>query len=73
MTDAAVYNPFDFRKDFFFRRRHGQLNWRKLAEVDLERVVAEVDVDTLQENVEHITFADIGEEGNRKNQANKNQ
>jgi hypothetical protein len=31
--------------------------------VDLERVVAEVDVDTLQDNVEHITFADIGQEG----------
>ena len=44
---------------FFFRHRSGQLDWEKLEKIDLERVVREVDVDTLQENIAHITFADV--------------
>lgn len=57
----SSYSSLDFRKDFFFRRRHGALDWTKLRSVDLERVVRTVDVDALQENVEHVTFADISE------------
>lgn len=116
--------PVEFRKDFFFRRRHGKLDWRKLVRLCLPFfppnspsffscmecklfcffffcvwhvtgwsrlgaccsaskackrkatlviqitplkcftfLVWQVDVATLQDNVEHITFADIGEEG----------
>lgn len=47
---------------FFFQKRYGRLDWRKLAGVDLNEVVSRVDVDTLQDNVEHLTFSDIGEE-----------
>ena len=57
----SSHSSLDFRKDFFFRRRHGALNWRKLLSVDLERVVRSVDVDALQDNVEHVTFADVTE------------
>jgi len=56
------WEEVEFRNDFFFRRRNGKLDWRKLANVDLERVVSTVDVATLQDNVEHITFADVGED-----------
>lgn len=52
----------DFRREFFFRRRNGRLNWRQILNVDLERLVSEIDVETLQDNVEQITFADISED-----------
>jgi zinc finger protein DZIP1 len=61
MMEPTVHSSLDFRKDFFFRRRHGALNWAKVLSVDLERVVRTVDIDALQDNVEHITFCDIGE------------
>jgi len=67
---SANLSAVNFRRDFFFRRRNGKLNWRKIAQVDLERVVRMIDVDTLQDNVEHITFADIGEEGKSSRQTN---
>ena len=38
------------------------MNWRQLASVDLESVVRNVDIGVLQENIEHITFADLTEE-----------
>ena len=54
-------NSIDLRKNFFFRPRNGLLNWRKIASVDLEHVVKTVDVNILQDNIEHITFADLTE------------
>jgi len=52
-----------FRKDFFFRRRHGKLDWVKLCRVDLQQVVRDVDIDVLQDNIDQITYADITEDG----------
>ena len=49
----------DFASSFFFRHRSGKLDWEKLERIDLERVVREVNVDVLQDNIAHITFADI--------------
>jgi hypothetical protein len=60
--EAAGSAP-PIQRPFFFRRRRGRLDWKKLQRVNLEKVVTEVDIDTLQDNVEHITFADIGEDG----------
>ena len=60
-STQSAYSALDFRKDFFFRRRSGALDWSKIRKVDLERIVRTVDVDELQENVENITFADITE------------
>lgn len=37
-----VSQSIEFRKEFFFRRRNGKLDWRKLVNVNLERVVREV-------------------------------
>ncbi len=56
-SGAAASAP----KKFFFCRRTGRLDWRKLSKVDLQRVVSEVDISVLQDNVEHITFADVGD------------
>jgi hypothetical protein len=51
---------------FYFQRRRGRIDWRKLDRVDLEAVVNDVDIETLQEHVDHIAFADVGEEGGRQ-------
>ena len=48
---------------FYFKRRRGRIDWRKLDRVDLDQLVNEVDIDTLQEHVDHIAFADVGEDG----------
>ena len=48
-------------KGFFFRQRRGHLNLRRLEGIDLERLVREVDVDILQQNIADITFCEFGE------------
>jgi hypothetical protein len=48
-------------KRFFFRRRTGRLDWRKLSRIDLMKVVVDVDIAALQDNIENITFADVGD------------
>jgi len=58
-SHSQPHNP---HTEFFFRRRNGKLDWRSINTLDLERVVATVDVDTLQEHVESLTFADINED-----------
>eukprot|EP00600_Ochromonadales_sp_CCMP1393_P003028 CAMPEP_0174989194 /NCGR_PEP_ID=MMETSP0004_2-20121128/20579_1 /TAXON_ID=420556 /ORGANISM="Ochromonas sp., Strain CCMP1393" /LENGTH=1304 /DNA_ID=CAMNT_0016242561 /DNA_START=94 /DNA_END=4008 /DNA_ORIENTATION=- len=47
---------------FFFQQRRGHLNLRSLAAVNIEKLVREVDVDTLQAHVENITFCNLREE-----------
>jgi hypothetical protein len=61
MTVTAPVAAAPAPKKFFFRRRTERLDWRKLSKVDLHRIVTEVDISALQDNVEHITFADIGD------------
>jgi zinc finger protein DZIP1 len=48
-------------KGFFFRQRRGHLNLRRLEGIDLERLIREVDIDVLQQNIEDITFCEFGE------------
>jgi hypothetical protein len=103
------FKPTELRRDFFFRRRKGKLDWRKVRTtavcfpgacshcchlpcpkrswstsiwrrwlsrysrqfscISLDPLCqlplpgAQVDIDTLQDNVEHITFADLNEDG----------
>ncbi len=49
-------------KGFFFQQRRGHLNLRGIAKVNLERMVREVDIDTLQQHIENITFCNLREE-----------
>jgi hypothetical protein len=44
---------------FFFQQRRGKLDMRSLARVDVERVIEEVDVGTLQMHLENLTFSDL--------------
>lgn len=42
------------RKSFYFQQRSGKLNMRTIGRVDIDSVVKDVDIDTLQ--VRHVTF-----------------
>ena len=64
MFDSSVGNSMDgsmWAKDFRFQRRHGRLDWRKLSSVDIDRVMRDVDLDALEDNLENIKFAEISE------------
>ena len=39
---------------FFFRQRHGSIDWRKIANLDVDRIACEVDVDSLQELADNM-------------------
>ena len=65
MFDSSVGNSMDgsmWAKDFRFQRRHGRLDWRKLSSVDIDRVMRDVDLDALEDNLENIKFAEISED-----------
>ncbi|CAE8657245.1 unnamed protein product, partial [Polarella glacialis] len=47
---------------FIFRPRTGRINWRLLHSLDLDRVVREGDVDTIQAHMDNITYARFGRE-----------
>ena len=44
---------------FGFRKKSARLDWRKLAAVDLDRVAREIDIFTLQDNIDHITYCNL--------------
>ncbi|CAM9926974.1 unnamed protein product, partial [Phaeothamnion confervicola] len=50
------------RKAFYFQARSGKLDMRSVGRVDIERVVRDVDVDTLQLHLEGIAFCDVTED-----------
>lgn len=45
------------RKSFYFQQRTGKLDIRAIGRVDVDRVVKEVDIDTLQVGTFHQTRA----------------
>lgn len=47
---------------FIFRSRTGRLNWRLLHSLDLDRVVRDGDVETIQAHLDNITFARFSKE-----------
>jgi hypothetical protein len=49
-----------YGKNFFFQQRRGRLDLRRLSQLDLDRVVRNVDVDVLQNYLENITFCKLG-------------
>ena len=54
-VDATVFA----QNSFFFQQRRGKLDMRSLARVDVERVIEDCDVGTLQLHLENLTFADL--------------
>ncbi|CAN7985344.1 unnamed protein product, partial [Ixodes hexagonus] len=61
-TDAAPVHPVVSLHGFQFHSRSQKIDWRKIASVDVDKVAREVDVETLQNNVAHLTFCDIDNE-----------
>jgi hypothetical protein len=51
-----------FHKSFYFQQRRGTLDLRSISRVDIERIIREVDIDTLQSFLENITFSDLNSE-----------
>ena len=49
----AYYQPFAFQP------RRGKLDWRSLSKLDLDRVVREVDIDSLAKHLQGVAFADV--------------
>eukprot|EP00752_Nemacystus_decipiens_P010049 g8959.t1 len=50
------------RKSFYFQQRSGKLDMRAIGRVDVDSVVKNVDIDTLQAHLENITFAHVSED-----------
>ncbi|XP_072583044.1 cilium assembly protein DZIP1L [Vulpes vulpes] len=47
---------------FKFHLRSESVDWRRLSAVDVDRVVRELDVATLQDNIIHVTFCSLDQE-----------
>jgi len=47
------------KRSFFFQQRHGRLDLRSIARIDIEKIVEEVDIETIQNHLENITFAEF--------------
>ena len=48
-----------FHKSFYFQQRRGTLDLRGISRVDVDKIIREVDIDTLQGYLENITFSDV--------------
>ncbi len=59
-VDYLVEGPVE---RFAFQERHGKLDLRSISRVDIDRVIAETDIDTLQAHLANITFSrlDVGD------------
>lgn len=44
---------------FYFQQRRGRIDLRSIARIDIDRVIEDVDIDTLQSHLESIAFADL--------------
>ncbi|XP_019850737.1 PREDICTED: zinc finger protein DZIP1L-like [Amphimedon queenslandica] len=50
------------RGTFTFRRRWANVDWRALSGVDVDKIAQTVDVQTLQNNILHVTFCNVENE-----------
>ncbi|KAF1330963.1 Zinc finger, c2h2, partial [Globisporangium splendens] len=46
-------------RSFSFRQRAGKLDMRAIARLDLEKIVANTDIDVIQRHLENLAFADV--------------
>ena len=44
---------------FSFQKRYGEINWRRLSSIDLDKILRDLDFSILQENISHITFCNV--------------
>ena len=48
-----------YHKSFYFQQRRGDLDLRGISRVDVDKIIRETDIDTLQSFLENITFSDV--------------
>jgi len=46
---------------FYFKQRNIKLDLRLLTNIDIDRIIKDVDIDTLQSKLELLTFSDLNE------------
>ena len=46
---------------FTFKERHGKLDFRSIMRIDIDKIVRDVDIDTLQAHLKNITFSKVDE------------
>ena len=51
--------PAENLPPFQFQKRFGEINWRRLSSIDIDKVVRELDFVTLQENISAVTFCNV--------------
>jgi len=47
---------------FFFRERKGKINWRNIANLDIDKLIEEGDVNQLENYLSNITYAALDKE-----------
>eukprot|EP00794_Sanderia_malayensis_P011076 gene11076-12244_t len=65
-TDQGL-SQFGYQGGFSFQKRHGRIDWKKLAAVDVGKITREIDIQTLQDNIAHVAFCDIENELSNRN------
>lgn len=57
-------NPIGYQQppSFLFRERKGRVNWRNLANLDIDDLVGRGDIKALEAHLSNITFANIERE-----------
>nr|XP_055176909.1 cilium assembly protein DZIP1L isoform X9 [Nyctereutes procyonoides] len=59
--NGSLFGAYPF-PPFKFQPRSESVDWRRISALDMDRVVRELDVATLQENIIHVTFCSLDQE-----------
>ncbi|XP_030837805.1 zinc finger protein DZIP1L isoform X1 [Strongylocentrotus purpuratus] len=54
--------PGSGMQGFMFRSRNERIDWKKIASIDVDRIMRDLDVSSLQDSIMGITFCDIERE-----------
>ena len=46
---------------FYFQQRRGRIDIRSISQIDVDRIVRDVDIDLLQTHLENLTFCELKE------------
>ena len=57
LQEDKATSVFQFR-----RRRDRAINWRAMAGIDIEKIIRNIDINTLDENIDSITYCSVDEE-----------
>lgn len=58
-ADSASRQMWLPSRSFSFRQREGKLDTRAIARLDLQKIAATTDIDTIQRHLENLAFADV--------------